>query len=193
MASAPDPAPIASASREPAPGDLAVVQAFVNTFDLEGEEDELADVNALRRWFVSRRLLGPRDQLDHGDLERAVAVREALRDVLSSHNGGPLPKRSISLLNRAAASAPLTVTLGEDGQATLTGACGGLNSALARLLAIVQQASLDGTWERLKACPDPACRWAFYDRSRNRSGTWCAMRVCGNRAKARAFRERHAG
>jgi predicted RNA-binding Zn ribbon-like protein len=32
--------------------------------------------------------------------------------------------------------------------------------------------------------------WAFYDRSKNRSGHWCSMRVCGNRAKARQFRER---
>ena len=34
------------------------------------------------------------------------------------------------------------------------------------------------------------CRWAFYDESRNRSATWCDMKVCGNRAKVRGFRER---
>ena len=33
--------------------------------------------------------------------------------------------------------------------------------------------------------------WAFYDHSRNRSGTWCEMGKCGNRAKARRWRERH--
>ncbi|MGH2778535.1 MAG: CGNR zinc finger domain-containing protein, partial [Actinomycetota bacterium] len=32
---------------------------------------------------------------------------------------------------------------------------------------------------------------AFYDHSKNRSGKWCTMRVCGNRAKTRAYRERH--
>ena len=57
------------------------------------------------------------------------------------------------------------------------------------LLAIVAEAEADGTWRRMKACP--ACGWAFYDRSRNRSRTWCAMAICGNRAKARSYRERH--
>ena len=46
----------------------------------------------------------------------------------------------------------------------------------------------DGTWRRLKACREDTCQWAFYDRSKNRSGTWCSMAVCGNRAKARAYR-----
>ena len=37
---------------------------------------------------------------------------------------------------------------------------------------------------------NPDCRWAFYDGSKNRSGRWCDMASCGNRMKARAFRER---
>ena len=48
----------------------------------------------------------------------------------------------------------------------------------------------DGSWERVKACRDEGCEWAFYDRSRNRSGVWCDMAVCGNRTKVRAYRER---
>jgi predicted RNA-binding Zn ribbon-like protein len=51
----------------------------------------------------------------------------------------------------------------------------------------------DGTWARVKACRAEDCRWAFYDFSRNRSGTWCDMAVCGNRAKVRAYRARTAG
>jgi predicted RNA-binding Zn ribbon-like protein len=51
----------------------------------------------------------------------------------------------------------------------------------------------EGTWERLKVCPAHDCLWAFYDSSRNRSGHWCSMKVCGNRAKARSYRERHRG
>ena len=67
---------------------------------------------------------------------------------------------------------------------------GGLDGALARLLAIIDNASCDGTWERLKVCAEQTCRYAFYDHSRNRSGSWCSMAVCGNRAKARSYRER---
>ncbi len=47
---------------------------------------------------------------------------------------------------------------------------------------------VDGTWSRLKACRQ--CEWAFYDWSKNRSGRWCAMSVCGNRTKVRAYRAR---
>lgn len=63
------------------------------------------------------------------------------------------------------------------------------------LLAIVLDAVADGTWPRLKACPD--CRWSFYDNTRNGSKRWCLMaaagpgsRGCGNIAKVRRHRER---
>ena len=58
------------------------------------------------------------------------------------------------------------------------------------MLAIVAAAQAEGTWERLKSCPATDCRWAFYDKSRNRSAVWCNMAVCGNRAKVRSYRER---
>ncbi|HWL91166.1 MAG TPA: CGNR zinc finger domain-containing protein, partial [Actinomycetota bacterium] len=32
----------------------------------------------------------------------------------------------------------------------------------------------------------------FFDGSKNKSGKWCSMAACGNRAKVRAFRERQA-
>jgi predicted RNA-binding Zn ribbon-like protein len=66
----------------------------------------------------------------------------------------------------------------------------GLQAALGRLLAIVYESELDGTWQRLKVCRSDTCRWAFYDSSRNRSGAWCSMAICGNRMKGRAFRRR---
>ena len=54
----------------------------------------------------------------------------------------------------------------------------------------VAEAVRDRSWQRVKACRADDCRWAFYDRSRNRSGVWCDMAVCGNRAKVRAYRRR---
>lgn len=43
---------------------------------------------------------------------------------------------------------------------------------------------------RLRRCGGSDCGWIFLDSSRNRSRRWCEMRVCGNRAKARNFRQR---
>ena len=66
-----------------------------------------------------------------------------------------------------------------------------LDAALGALLAIVARSMIDGCWPRLKAClPGRDCGWAFYDRSRNQSTRWCAMKVCGDRGKARASYER---
>ena len=66
---------------------------------------------------------------------------------------------------------------------------------LGDVLVVALDAVAEGTWPRLKACPD--CRWAFYDHTRNGSKRWCLMgsagpwtRGCGNIAKVRRHRQR---
>lgn len=49
----------------------------------------------------------------------------------------------------------------------------------------------DGDWRRLKVCANSACRWVFYDESRNRVRIWCDSTLCGNVMKVRRFRERN--
>jgi predicted RNA-binding Zn ribbon-like protein len=63
------------------------------------------------------------------------------------------------------------------------------------ILHAVLESMMDGSWHRLKACPD--CRLVFYDHSRNGQKRWCQMsadgtggRGCGTIAKVRAYRER---
>ena len=58
------------------------------------------------------------------------------------------------------------------------------------LLLVIRDAQRDGTWPRLKACGNPECQWAFYDRSHSRAGAWCDMATCGNRIKNRRLRQR---
>ena len=50
----------------------------------------------------------------------------------------------------------------------------------------------NGPLDRMKECPSDRCGWLFLDTSKNRSRTWCSMKVCGNAAKVRRFRRRHA-
>ena len=52
------------------------------------------------------------------------------------------------------------------------------------------QAQLAGTWHRLKLCRSEKCRVAFFDRSRNNSGVWHDVKICGNPANLRAHRAR---
>jgi len=179
-----------AATDQAAPGDLALVERFVNTTDLETGADELGDPEQLAAWLRTAGLAEPGDTFDEAARERVLAVREALRSLLLANHGEAADPGAIAVLDRAARDARVIVAFDADGNARLTPAGRGVDGVLAGLLGIVARAQAEGTWSRLKACPADACGWAFYDRSRNRSRTWCTMSVCGNRAKARSYRAR---
>jgi len=42
----------------------------------------------------------------------------------------------------------------------------------------------------VRECASETCLWLFLDTTRNHQRRWCDMRVCGNRAKVRAHRQR---
>jgi predicted RNA-binding Zn ribbon-like protein len=177
--------------RAPAPGSLAIVQAFVNTVDREHGPDLLDDAAGLEEW-LERHLLPAR--VGSGDLERARELREALRSLLLANNGEPRDPDAQAVLERAGRRCGLEAAFPPDG-AALVPTARGVDGALGRILAAAFAAMLDGSWQRLKACPREVCGWAFYDRSTNASATWCSMRVCGGRVKAGAYyrRRRAAG
>lgn len=176
-----------------APGDLELVQAFVNTADLEDGTDALADPAGLREWLTGRDLLSPGDPVDEADVTRAAEVREALRALLRANNGEPLDPSAPEVLDAASRRAGLALRFEQGGRSVLAPTAGGVDGALGRLLTVASDAMASGLWDRLKACRAHPCHWAFYDSTRNRSGVWCSMRVCGNRTKVRAYRKRRAG
>ena len=179
-------------SRQPAPGELRLVQLLVNSAEPDVGRDDIADPAALGRWMVERGLLSEAEAgtLTRGDHARVIALREALRDLLGANAGEPMDPAAAALLDAETSRVPLQVRIAADGSVALEPARGGLDGAVARLLAAIAEASIEGTWRRLKACRDDTCRWAFYDASRNASSAWCSMAVCGNRAKARRHREK---
>jgi predicted RNA-binding Zn ribbon-like protein len=170
-----------------APGELRLLQEFLNTADIESGTDDVGDAATLRAW-VGERSADP-GRVSEEDAARARGVREAIRDLLSINAGHDVGVAHRSVLLDAARRAPLQVRF-EDGRAALEPAADGIDAFLGQLLAIIARSQADGTWPRLKACHADSCRWAFYDHSRNRSRTWCSMEVCGNRAKARTYRAR---
>jgi predicted RNA-binding Zn ribbon-like protein len=179
-------------SKAAAPGALATVQEFVNTIDLEGGADSLDSPDSLATWLVEGGLLDPGDRLGEADLRRALEVREGLRTLLQANAGHVVAPGVAESLNAAARNARLVVRFSEDGSASLEPDAAGVEAALGRLLGIVVGSMRDGSWARLKVCARDECRWAFYDHSKNRSGRWCVMEVCGNKEKARTYRRRHA-
>ena len=172
-----------------APGSLGLVQDFVNTRELDPERDEIDTPEALGEWLEQRGLLDG-GRVSRADHERSLELREALRRLLLANNGGAPDAADLALLGRLAATSGLGPRFLAGARVALEPAASGVAGALGRLVAAVAEAMSEGTWSRLKVCADQGCLWAFYDRSRNRSGHWCSMEVCGNRAKARMFRRR---
>jgi predicted RNA-binding Zn ribbon-like protein len=178
---------VQSGGREPAEGDLRLIQDFVNTVDREHGGEVFDSPAGLEEWLALRELPGA--PVGAGGLERALALREALRTLLLANNGGPDSPEAAETLAAAGRAAALTPVFGAAGPA-LEPQADGLDATLGRLVAIAFAAMLDGRWPRLKACPREVCGWVFQDRSTANRGTWCSMRICGNRVKANAYYRR---
>jgi len=178
----------------PAPEDLEPLRRFLSLHDHEpGNPDAIEpDTGSLRWWFAANGLVANEDTLSEKDLRWARKIRAALVAKVRETMGAPPDARAIEVLNRAALRTELRLCFGGRDDRPIRVDADGVAGALGTLLAAAFLAELDGRWERFRICGDPGCASVFYDRSRNRSGKWCSMATCGNRAKVRAFRERSA-
>jgi predicted RNA-binding Zn ribbon-like protein len=181
------------AEQSPPAGPLELVRRFVNSADIEAGQDEFADLAGWRTWAERNGFDAPGSS-GTADLGHLVDLREALRDALqANHDRARMPPAAAAELTRAAEWAAIRLRFAPEGS-LLASEAPGMRAVAAAVLARVVPAMADGTWARLKACAlHDSCEWAFYDWSKNSSGTWCDMAVCGNRAKARAYRERRRG
>ena len=180
---------------KPAPGRLALVQSFVNTRNVMHGYDLLEDVEGATAWLREQGFLGEEAGVDEADRRRLVAFREGFRGLLLAHNGeiGGGANATAALNELLASSAPLRVRFDMEGEPSLEPAVGSgpsVQEIMGKVVVAVVAAASEGTWRRLKACRNEGCLWAFYDRSKNRSGSWCTMDVCGARAKMSAYRRR---
>ena len=169
-----------------APEPLRLVQQFVNTVDKVHGQEWLATPEELLKWFAERGVEVGRASA--GDLRRARELRESLRVLLYANNGGPLDDGSVAAFNREVIAARVIPVLESGRTVRLVPERGGVDGALGHVLAVALEAMVAGDWRRLKVCRH--CSWAFYDYSKNRSGAWCSMLLCGNRSKTRAYRGR---
>jgi predicted RNA-binding Zn ribbon-like protein len=177
-------------ARTPAPGQLRLVQAFLNTLDREAGRDALGTPEAMREWLARQRLVSPHVEFDEADRRRLIEVRQALHDLVASNVDGTPARRAVTMLNEAARRIGLGIRLHPSDGYRLMSEGMGLDRVIGDLLVPVLGAMAAGSWPRLKVCANEACVKAFYDGSRNRSGRWCSMVTCGNRSKGRAYRAR---
>ncbi len=170
---------------QPAPRGLALVQDLLNTRDIGRKvPDLLATVDLARSWLndalpldADRRWL---IDLSDRDLVGLRALRSDVQNLIAGSD------------NRSAASVVTKLGLSRQPTGELrvapTGVGGRrLASTVWSEIFLAQQAD---TWKRLKLCHQPACSSAFYDRSKNNSGVWHDVKMCGNAANLRASRAR---
>src|SRR5260221_1262322 len=175
--------------RETAGGLIGLVQDYVNTVDLQDGPEELSSPNTLKEWLVARSLLEASAEVGAQDLKHAVALREAIRCVIGANSGTSVYPVDLATLNEAANASRLRARFGRDGKPRLEPEVQGVVGAMGRIVSAVFAAMAEPEWKRLKLCGSTSCRWAFFDRSRNHSSRWCTMASCGNRAKAKRFRQ----
>ena len=177
-----------------APGTLGLVQRFVNTRNVMRGYDLLDSPQRTAAWLEESGYGRPAD-LEEAELTRLRGLREGLRDVLFSHNLGlaPATGEAHSGLGELVGATALGVGFDPSGRPFLSPLSAGTERLVQDLLIAAVEAGYEGTWQRLKACANQGCRWVFYDASKNRSGSWCVMEICGSRAKMRSYRERQSG
>lgn len=165
-----------------APGDLAIVQSFLNTAATgtgdRARPDLLANPEALRRWAIEVGLsaVGTPPEDPEYAVESLRHLRRALRATLVAGGGGD------------SIDADVRLRLDDEGTVRIATEGGGTSIA-GQVLGIVLAAQIRGDWRRLKICALAACSAAYYDRSKNTSSRyhtpWCA-----NVVNLRASRQR---
>ena len=177
---------------KPAPMPLLLVQAFVNTWDGDHASDLLLDPGTARDWMTRAGLWSAGRAPDPAELHLARGVREGIRAILVANAGGPSPSPGdLEPLQAVAQASRPALQVGIGGQVSLgPEPADRPDAGLLTVLLVIRDAQRDGTWPRLKACGNPDCQWAFYDRSHSRVGAWCDMATCGNRIKNRRLRQR---
>jgi predicted RNA-binding Zn ribbon-like protein len=176
--------------RPKAPGRLELLQRFINSYnhELPREWDRIGTRESALSWLRQKRLVGQGDRISEADAARLRELREAIRALAIANQGDQPGAAATAVLRKAAGAARLRVSIDDAGRTALAPEPRGVDGAVATLLGILHEAQLTGQWQRLKGCRQ--CGYAFFDRSKNRSATWCAMSICGNRTKNRAYYRR---
>jgi predicted RNA-binding Zn ribbon-like protein len=175
--------------RPKAPGRLELLQRFINSYnhDFPLEWDRIGTAGRAQAWLREKRLVAPGDRISEADVARLRELREAIRALAIANQGGQ-PGAAAADVRRVSGTAELGVAIDDAGRTALEPMGRGADGAVATLLGILHEAQLTGHWPRLKGCRQ--CGYAFFDRSKNRSAAWCAMSICGNRTKNRAYYRR---
>lgn len=168
---------------------------FAHTGDMGyGPRFERLTVPAeLKRWLSLSPLQLKGLRITPEDLDHAKMLRGAIWRVAESvldHTAAAVA--DIRVINHVACQPSLAKKLDLAAKST----CWHSPTTAAALATIAQDAVVlfgDKVQRgRLRRCENPGCKVVFYDDSRPGRRRWCASNRCGDRIRARLYRQRHA-
>ena len=166
----------------PGPGNLALLEGFLNTWSGELDIEEFGTVSETERWLRQFGLWTGSKKLTSGHREKIIGFRQNLRAwILDSSSTEPLT----ASLSDVAFHAEI-----DNGNLSFQPMGGAYQFLVGSLAKAISESQNAGTWDRFKCCELPTCGWAFYDSSRSRTKRWCSMKTCGSRRKAREYYRR---
>jgi len=182
---------------------------FTNTSSARGlpaHQEHLRDFDTLMQWVEHARVMAPSDcahlraalsghprRARHA-FARAIELRELIWMIGTAlAEQRPVPARSLDVLSAAHAEylrhAEMRMRLG-----SYIWVFDPRRDILAAILGPITLSALTLVMEkdllRTRRCAGQECGWLFFDTTKNNRRRWCEMRVCGNRAKVRAIRDR---
>jgi predicted RNA-binding Zn ribbon-like protein len=169
-----------------APDGLETVRQFLNTRNPHTGADILGTVAELRAWLDERHL--PAGRITARELHGVHHLRDVLHALTIANSDGGPSNNGWTELAALAALYPVRITF--EKSPAVRSLERGCSEFVTGLLDTAARTRHDGTWALLKACRDDTCRWVIYDRSKNRSASWCSAGTCGGKARAKSYRQR---
>jgi predicted RNA-binding Zn ribbon-like protein len=182
-------------------GNLAL--DFANTVHNHGMADpgdDLKTVDDLVEWAAQAGLLrgaearGLRNVSDTTQFRQALALREMLYAIFSSAAKGrkadPHALQTFQIFYQNAVRRTEFQAVGKHYQLAWPADTHPLDRVLQEIARSAADLLTSEAITRVRQCAGKTCSWLFVDSSRNRLRRWCDMKMCGNRAKVRRFRQR---
>jgi predicted RNA-binding Zn ribbon-like protein len=184
---------------------------FSNTVDWRNgakKEDTLKSFEELVDWSVKQGVVAPgeastirrkakEDRAEDSTFRRAIQLRETIYRIFSAvaHDEHP-DGEDLGDLNRFLSDYPVSSSIVRSGEeyswTTVPG-----KGAEGRMLWPIAKSAADlltsDQLGRVTECAneEEGCGWVFLDKTRSGTKKWCSSTGCGNRAKVRAWYERH--
>jgi predicted RNA-binding Zn ribbon-like protein len=182
---------------------------FINTEPPSAEFDALASFDAYVAWLERGSMLDVergdalrrRAQLQPAGATAALLEARRMRAALRAlAERGPRAERARNaalvelnrVLGRSAGMRRVEQTPDGRFEHAFVAAGDAFAGLLLPLAESATESLVRGDLARVRTCANAQCGRVFYDATKNASRRWCTMGTCGNRAKARRFRERNA-